>query len=251
MDGGLISGQRYDIIVEANCDVDNYWMRAFPANGCSAVNNSDWIRAIVRYEGSDDSLPTSTDWTIPDQVCEDEEGLVPWVARNVGGLAYGDQANISIIKQNYEKFTMGGTSLQINWDDPTLLLAEKADPSYPGSYNVLEVNGTDDTVSLNDVMRADFLQWIYFVVQSVAPVALPHPLHLHGHDFLQLAKGTGVFNESVLDNANFANPLRRDVMTLPASPRGTPTGGYMVIAFPLDNPGVWVPTHVPKISLFF
>lgn len=121
-------------------------MRAVPATHCSSVNNGDWIRAVVRYEGSDDSLPTSTSWTIPDQNCVDEEGLVPWVARDVGGLAYGDQANISIVKQNYEKFTMGGTSLQIDWSNPTLLLAEKGDPSYPADYNVLQVDGTDDTV---------------------------------------------------------------------------------------------------------
>jgi Multicopper oxidase len=36
------------------------------------------------------------------------------------------------------------------------------------------------------------------------------------------------------------NPPRRDVVTLPASNPGDPVGGYIVIAFPLDNPGIWV-----------
>lgn len=66
-------------------------------------------------------------------------------------------------------------------------------------------------------------------------------MHLHGHDFLLLAEGKGVFNESVLASANFINPTRRDVMTMPASDPGSNiTGGYIAIAFPLDNPGVWV-----------
>ena len=66
-------------------------------------------------------------------------------------------------------------------------------------------------------------------------------MHLHGHDFLLLAQGTGVFNESVLASASLVNPTRRDVMTMPASdPTSNVTGGFIVIAFPLDNPGIWV-----------
>jgi hypothetical protein len=63
---------------------------------------------------------------------------------------------------------------------------------------------------------------------------------LHGHDFLTIASGKGVFDDSVLANANLINPVRRDVVTLPASAPGDTVGGYVVIAFPLDNPGIWV-----------
>lgn len=66
-------------------------------------------------------------------------------------------------------------------------------------------------------------------------------MHLHGHDFVLLAEGKGIFNESVLASANYINPTRRDVVTMPAPAFGTNvTGGFIVIAFPLDNPGVWV-----------
>ena len=69
-------------------------------------------------------------------------------------------------------------------------------------------------------------------------------MHLHGHDFLLLAEGKGVFNESVLQSANLVNPTRRDVVTMPASdPTASDTGGFVVIAFPLNNPGVWVFLH--------
>ena len=63
---------------------------------------------------------------------------------------------------------------------------------------------------------------------------------MHGHDFLLLATGTGQYNSSVLSTINFKNPTRRDVASLPNSKRGDPTGGFMVIGFPLDNPGIWV-----------
>jgi hypothetical protein len=70
---------------------------------------------------------------------------------------------------------------------------------------------------------------------------------MHGHDFLLLASGTGVFDESVLESIDFTNPPRRDVATLPASGFGDPVGGYIVIGFPLDNPGIWV---LPPSNLF-
>lgn len=72
-------------------------------------------------------------------------------------------------------------------------------------------------------------------------------MHLHGHEFYILASGKGIFNESVLTSANLINPTRRDVVTMPGSfPTSNVTGGYIVIAFPLNNPGVWV----PMVSVF-
>jgi FtsP/CotA-like multicopper oxidase with cupredoxin domain len=55
--------------------------------------------------------------------------------------------------------------------------------------------------------------------------AQPHPIHLHGHDFLVLGSSdSGTFNLAT-DQAklNFVNPMRRDVAMLPA--------GWLVIAF--------------------
>lgn len=67
------------------------------------------------------------------------------------------------------------------------------------------------------------------VIETAIPV--PHPIHLHGHDFFILAaEESATFDSSVTLNLN--NPPRRDVANLPAS-------GYLVIAFKTDNPGVW------------
>jgi hypothetical protein len=148
-------------------------MRATPATGCSSVNNSDWIRAIVHYEGADNSQPTSQNWTITDMSCVDEDGLVPYVPLNVGYLSYGDQANISLVLGNFEHFTMGGTSLEIDWEDPTLMLAEKADPNYPAQYNVLEVNGTDNTVFPLDGRLLTFVSGSTLWFNLLPPLRFP------------------------------------------------------------------------------
>jgi hypothetical protein len=65
---------------------------------------------------------------------------------------------------------------------------------------------------------------------------------MHGHDFLLLGAGNGTFNFTTdFPNLQLNNPPRRDVATLPTSDAGQPTGGWIVIGFPLDNPGIWVP----------
>ncbi|KAH3914241.1 hypothetical protein HBH56_100670 [Parastagonospora nodorum] len=59
----------------------------------------------------------------------------------------------------------------------------------------------------------------------------PHPMHLHGHVFQIVAKGSGAWNgvESSLPNI----PAKRDVAVVAAN-------GYLVIRFKADNPGVWL-----------
>ncbi|KAL5114595.1 hypothetical protein ACEQ8H_007500 [Pleosporales sp. CAS-2024a] len=62
------------------------------------------------------------------------------------------------------------------------------------------------------------------------PNAYPHPIHLHGHQFQMVARGSGSWNgdESSLPS----KPPRRDVWVVPAN-------GYIVIRFQANNPGVW------------
>lgn len=85
----LSSGQRYDIIVEANQPVDNYWMRAIYQTACNQNNNEnkDNILGIVRYTGANTTGdPTTTVWSNITDSCGDEDysNLTPWLNLNVG-----------------------------------------------------------------------------------------------------------------------------------------------------------------------
>lgn len=65
-------------------------------------------------------------------------------------------------------------------------------------------------------------------------VRIPHPIHLHGHDFYLLGSAANsVFDNSSVSTLTFNNPPRRDVALLPA-------GGWLAIAFPTDNAGAWL-----------
>lgn len=87
----------------------------------------------------------------------------------------------------------------------------------------------------------DANKWVYWVIQNSGPV--PHPIHLHGHDFYRLGSSDAetssasttqkIFDKDNLDDLNFVNPTRRDVTMLPAN-------GWVVIAFFTNNPGAWL-----------
>jgi len=61
-----------------------------------------------------------------------------------------------------------------------------------------------------------------------------HPIHLHGYDFYIVAEGFGNFNPQT-DTAKFnlVNPPQRNTASVPV-------GGWAVIRFVADNPGVWL-----------
>jgi FtsP/CotA-like multicopper oxidase with cupredoxin domain len=139
-------GQRYDVVVEANQPVGNYFMRAVPALDCSATNHPEGGFAIVSYEGAGTDTPTSTPYIISPK-CGDETEIVPIVHVDAGPFAYGEQENLNLtLIDNFLRFTLNNSTLVVDWSEPTLLLAENLNSSFPGNYNALELNGTDQTV---------------------------------------------------------------------------------------------------------
>ncbi|KAL3485117.1 multicopper oxidase-domain-containing protein [Aspergillus germanicus] len=221
----ITSGQRYDIVVEANQDIGNYWMRATPQVApCQAPENEypNNIRGIIRYEGASTTAdPISAPWPLS-QSCGDEpyNELVPYMAKNVEGgisetwLRIGWYFQLNVIFH----WTIGTRDLLIDWENPTNLVIAEGESIFPSEYNIYEVPSRN--------------QWTYWIVQDTSVINAWHPFHLHGHDFYLLAKGRGLYNRFTV-RLNLRNPPRRDTATMPG-------GGYIVIAFPSDNPGSWL-----------
>lgn len=88
-----------------------------------------------------------------------------------------------------------------------------------------------------EIPRANFFsQWTFWIIQQTSDSPpIPHPIHLHGHDFFILGAQEGAIFDTTtsVTTLNFNNPPRRDVAMLPQR-------GYLVIAFPTDNPGAWL-----------
>ncbi|KAK4235140.1 laccase-2 [Achaetomium macrosporum] len=226
-------GQRYDVIVEANADSGNYWIRGGWISNCAPNENPANITGIVRYDASSTTDPDSSSTVTASTSCLGEplESAVPHLSLDVtnmgGGVVLEDLdftfdpvGNPAV---NYFHWTINTSSLRLDWGNPTLKQVFDGDSIFPTEYNVVSVNatGTDP-------------EWAVLVIQDLSQLNLAHPIHMHGHDFWVLGMGSGTFDGNTAA-FNMANPSRRDTAALPGN-------GYLAIAFQLDNPGAWL-TH--------
>ncbi|KAH7135758.1 Cupredoxin [Dendryphion nanum] len=213
-------GQRYMVIVRANQIVGDYWMRADNQNMCAATIQAMDIKAIVRYSGSSGGTPTSPAYKYMGE-CVDEPlaSLIPKSRLKATNQDLDFTYDITVRNNgaNMFRWYLSGTTFYATYDNPTL-------------QSVVN-NATIPTTSGNLILDIPKLHdWVYIVIQSAIP--LPHPIHLHGHDFFILAAGRGKYTSgSTLLNLN--NPPRRDTVNMPGA-------GFVVIAFETDNPGTWL-----------
>lgn len=85
------------------------------------------------------------------------------------------------------------------------------------------------------VKRVKFNTTLEIVLQNTALLVTEnHPIHFHGFNFHVLAQGFGNYNESRdSEKFNLVDPQIRNTI-------GVPVGGWAVIRFTADNPGIWI-----------
>lgn len=232
----LAIGQRYDVIITANQSPGNYWFRANNNGAClSSVKNN--ALAIWTYDGVAPATPSSTTWPFPAD-CLEPTNLAPYWVQPVPTATF--QSSVDKLFVNTTRavtvpngdaivvWALNHTSLNVAWDKPTLgyLVDDPsaAAPAFPDSYHVIPTLNAG--------------AWNFWIIQQLATAPpIPHPIHLHGHDFFVLGQGAGQFDPSPASASyaalNFATPPRRDTASVPG-------GGWLVLAFPSNNPGVWL-----------
>jgi FtsP/CotA-like multicopper oxidase with cupredoxin domain len=211
-------GQRYDIVVDASESSGDFWIRAIPQTACSDNDSADNIKGILRYDSTSTDDPTTSAYSYTDS-CDDEDmsGLVPYLALDASDETEEDDFAVTVGKSgNVFKWYMAATTFVAEWADPTLLQIYDNSTNFTTSSHVIELDTADE--------------WVYFIIETSQ--AIPHPIHLHGHDFYVLAQGSGTYDNSTV-TLGLTNPPRRDVAMLPSS-------GYLVIGFQTDNPGAWL-----------
>jgi hypothetical protein len=140
-------GERYDVIINANQNVDNYWFRARVMRSCGVNNNNGNIMSIFSYEGASSSNPTSSSWNIPDN-CADEQGLTPYVVKNVPSATFAKEwkeldvtakvgASVNGIGGSVVQWTMNTSAIDVSWSDPTLEYVVDNNNTYDRDDNVI------------------------------------------------------------------------------------------------------------------
>ncbi|KAK4446663.1 laccase [Podospora aff. communis PSN243] len=234
----LAVGQRYDVTIDASQQIGNYWFNVtFSGNGLCGTSNMPRPAAIFQYEGAPTTLPTNPGTPPSDHNCEDNTNLVPIIQRNVPPTSFSATRNNTLDVELddtrvWEGITrvyweVNGQDMNITWDEPTLEYLAKGNMNFPARYNVFQVPQSN--------------VWSFWVIDNIGPV--PHPMHLHGHDFLILGRSPALANpfpvqrrfNPATDTAllDFTNPTRRDTTMLPGN-------GWLVVAFRSDNPGAWL-----------
>lgn len=141
-------GQRYDVIVQANQSAvaSDFWLRAVPDGFCSDNDNGDDIRGIIHYGGlpstlssnstvclltpltGNTSVPSTTPFadyaTSTSCLGEPYASLIPYLSLDAAPSSTLSEDLPVTVGRNTErlfKWAIGGTSLFIEWDNPTAL----------------------------------------------------------------------------------------------------------------------------------
>lgn len=222
-------GQRYDVMIVANQTVDNYWFRVGYGTACGnndILTSGIQLGAILSYSGAASKNPTSTGVTLKtDCVDEDRTKIIPFVPNTVPSSVVGSAGKIDLKlgAGNVVRWLLDGTPMIVDWNNPTLETALAGKSDYYANNNIHEMSTSN---------------WYIWYIESTDSFQLPHPIHLHGHDFYIVGEGAGQWDGSV-GSLTLNNPPRRDTTTMPVN-------GYLVLAFPADNPGTWVVSAISK-----
>ncbi|RHZ77601.1 hypothetical protein Glove_174g53 [Diversispora epigaea] len=236
-------GQRYSVIISADQEVDNYYIRATilpcepPPNTTDTIDtetinyNSSVnynVTGILRYDGaSESSLPTSQEWNDEFATnlasCRDlnDSYLIPLTSSTPPNATDTFVFNVTVRPDNTDNITKGfinNSSFVPDLSSPSLnqILSGEDPSAFATSLNSYIYDTEDGCVQITviNTNRVD------------------HPFHLHGHVFWLIGNGTGILGEIDETTFNLENPPVRD--TIVVQPQG-----YSVIRYKINNPGVW------------
>ncbi|KAF4122854.1 Multicopper oxidase with three cupredoxin domains, partial [Geosmithia morbida] len=211
-------GQRTDVLVKADGDLDAYWMRSSISTICSLTNQPDALAAIYYDDADQSEDPQSQpegDLTDPGNCANDDlERTRPVMQLRVPqpdltfNMSIGNFQN----ETGTTLWTLDDVSYRGNYNSPTLLLATLNNHTFEDQWNV------KNTKSAKSVR---------VIVQNGA---VAHPMHLHGFNMYILSEGDGEWDGTIVHPEN---PQRRDVIQLRPN-------GHLVMQFDAaQNPGMW------------
>ncbi|CAA0836330.1 Laccase-8, partial [Striga hermonthica] len=269
-------GQTTDVLLRADQSPARYYMAARPY--ISAVDggtfNNGTTTGIIVYEGSSKSsrpvmpvlpafndtptahkfftdltgLPTGPFW-VPVPLMVDEHmfvtvgaGLTPC---DLPGNAtcqgpFGLKQAFSMNNESF-RFPTEISMLEAFFKNTTGGVYTTDFPDIPPlEFDYTNANNTNNiallmTTKSTKVKKVRFNSAVEMVLQNTALLGIEnHPMHLHGFNFYVLAQGFGNYNANVdRKKFNFHNPQERNTIAVPA-------GGWAVIRFRANNPGVWL-----------
>ncbi|KAI5325773.1 hypothetical protein L3X38_034847 [Prunus dulcis] len=265
----IAPGQTTDVLITANQQTGSYYMAATPYMSANINFDNTTTRGIISYENSSSSSPIMPALPNP--------GDTPTAHKfntNITGLAGGPQWVPVPTNVDEHMFVTVGVNLELcpvnatcqgpfnnrlsaSMNNESFQLPTNLSMMQAQFYNVsgiyttdfpdqpaVEFDYTDSNISLDlslvyapkstKVKTLKFNSTVEIVLQNTAFLAIEnHPIHLHGFNFHVLAQGFGNYDPiNDPQKFNLVNPQIRNTI-------GVPVGGWAVIRFTANNPGMW------------
>ncbi|PNT73208.1 hypothetical protein BRADI_2g55060v3 [Brachypodium distachyon] len=255
----ITPGQTVDALMTTSAPPGRYYMAAnvFDSKTVPFRFNTGTATGIVKYEDAPDDDATATMPTMPsheDVVTAGNfywslTGLVrpsdPPVPKTVDHdmvVEFGvDQAPcaveqtkcqgfalVAFMNRNSFQFPRNASLLKALYDGVQGRVYSEDFPSSPPPLPGIRRATSVKRLNYGDVVEVVLQSRVYSSVLG----AENHPIHLHGFNFFVLAQGLGRFDPRANSTYNLVNPQVRNTVAVPA-------GGWAVIRFTANNPGMW------------
>ncbi|KAG2628671.1 laccase-25-like [Panicum virgatum] len=133
--------------------------------------------------------------------------------------------SVSMLQAHYANASAGVYTSDFP-DQPPVIFDYTADASDTARLKYTTKSTKVKTLRYNETVE--------MVLQNTRLIAKEsHPMHLHGFNFFVLAQGFGNYDQATATpQFNLVNPQERNTVAVP-------TGGWAVIRFVANNPGMW------------
>ncbi|KAL4218091.1 hypothetical protein ACF0H5_022827 [Mactra antiquata] len=262
----LHSGERADLILEANQTIGNYWIRVETLK----TSGGQPAFAILRYEDANEVEPTSEPRNCSEiNPCTAVNCPFLFTATltciNIADLNNMDHSDTAPVPESADTFkefflnfgfasneegrTVGhvnGTNLKL----PTVsALTQPQEMS--GLCDESHNCGPGKLCSCIAPLNVNFGDTVQINFINMGNIVIHHPMHIHGYSFHVVKVGYGepeVKNSDVdckgislcnnhtawrnIPDLKISKAIRKDTVTVPGN-------GYAVVRFKADNPGIW------------
>ncbi|XP_066994431.1 uncharacterized protein [Anabrus simplex] len=264
-------GERYDIVLNADQEVGNYWIRFRGAGTCFASQVHQ--EAVLHYNDATDVLPNGTptyqEAAVPGKLLNPSESTVSTANYTNNELIY-----LSELTSNEQgRLDISGVPDYVFYYDLTELVYADAEfaarypqvnnvtfayPSFPLFTQREEI--TPGAYCTNEDLpkickQGQFCQCPYVFeakngslvevvfVDSGRTSLYSHPMHLHGYNFEVVAMGASNDYVSLeeIQEANEKGLIEKKFTGAPVKDTvSVPNRGYAIIRFWANNPGYWI-----------
>ncbi|XP_070037428.1 laccase-7-like [Nicotiana tomentosiformis] len=266
-------GQTTDVLLTADQAQASYYMAANPyASAAGVPFDNTTTRGIIIYEGAQTSTPimpilpafndtptahkfftnltglvTGPFWTPPPRKVDEHM----FITIGLGLTACNRPGNATCGGPNGQRFAASMNNASFQFPNKISMLEAffyNVNGVYttdfpnqpPVKFDYTNANNSMNpaiimTTKSTKVKKVKFNATVEIVFQNTALIGIEnHPIHLHGFNFYVLAQGFGNYNPAVdRKKFNLFNPQERNTI-------GVPVGGWAVIRFRANNPGVWL-----------